>query len=246
MTIKTLHLTKGSSQPTFPDNEILRLYSMKYCPYAHRAHLVLDAKNIPYHTVFINLTEKPEWLSKVSALTKVPALELPGVKGDSLIESLIICDYIDEKYPQNSLNSKDPLEKARDRILVQKFETISPVFARFVFWKKEEDKGELLKKLYAGLKNFDDELNERNSKFFGGEKPGMTDYMIWPWFERFEVLNFMLEEKFKLDKDRFPKLSEWFDGMMNDEAVRRNFIDIDDHYRFVTTRDYDNAAENKL
>ncbi|KAG5669179.1 hypothetical protein PVAND_017073 [Polypedilum vanderplanki] len=240
MTTKSLHLTKGSSQPTFPDNENLRLYSMKYCPYAHRAHLVLDAKNIPYHTVFINLTEKPEWYQKVSALTKVPALELPEVKGDSLIESLIICDYIDEKYPQNQLNSKDSLEKARDRILVQRFETLTPVFGRFIYWKNEEEKNKIIEKLYAGLTIFETELKERNSKFFGGEKPKMLDYMIWPWFERFELLNFLLEQKFELN--HFSKLSTWFDGMMKDEAVKKNFINIDDHYRFVKTRNYDNVA----
>lgn len=61
-----------------------------------------------------------------------------------------------------------------------------------------------------------------------------------------ELINFMLEEKFKLDKNRFPKLSAWFDGMMNDEAVKKNFIDINDHYRFVITRDYDNVLGHKL
>lgn len=45
---------------------------MKFCPFAQRVHLVLDAKKIPYNICWINLTEKPEWLSKVSALLKVP------------------------------------------------------------------------------------------------------------------------------------------------------------------------------
>lgn len=49
---------------------------MKFCPYAQRAHLVLDAKKIPYNVCFINLTEKPEWFSKVSALLKVPGKRL--------------------------------------------------------------------------------------------------------------------------------------------------------------------------
>ena len=40
------HLPTGSP---FPKHEagVLRLYSMKYCPYAERARLVLAAKKIP-------------------------------------------------------------------------------------------------------------------------------------------------------------------------------------------------------
>lgn len=93
---------------------------MRFCPYAQRAHLVLEAKNIPYHTTNIDLKKKPEWLPQKSALGKVPALELPGEQ-EPIIESLIIADYLDEKYPQNPLHSKDPLQKSRDRILVERF-----------------------------------------------------------------------------------------------------------------------------
>lgn len=40
---------------------LLRLYSMQFCPYAHRARLVLKAKGVPHDIVNINLAEKPEW-----------------------------------------------------------------------------------------------------------------------------------------------------------------------------------------
>lgn len=40
---------------------LLRLYSMQFCPYAHRARLVLKAKEVPHDIVNINLAEKPEW-----------------------------------------------------------------------------------------------------------------------------------------------------------------------------------------
>ena len=40
------HLETGSAYPPL-EKGVLRLYSMKYCPYAERARLVLAAKNIP-------------------------------------------------------------------------------------------------------------------------------------------------------------------------------------------------------
>lgn len=111
----------GSLLPKLPDDGKLRLYSMRICPFAQRAHLVLEAKSIPYHTIFVNMRLKPDWLLQKSPLGKVPALEIPSVKGDPLIESLIIAEYLDDQYPQNPLRSKDPLQRARDNILIEQF-----------------------------------------------------------------------------------------------------------------------------
>lgn len=123
----------GSQVPKFPEDGKLRLYSMRFCPYAQRAHLVLEAKKIPYHTAYINLKHKPEWLTQKSPLGKVPALEIPSAKGDPLIESLVIADYLDDQYPQNPLNAKDPLQRARDRILVERFNAVIGPYYKLVF-----------------------------------------------------------------------------------------------------------------
>jgi glutathione S-transferase len=122
----------GSPRPKFPEDGKLRLYSMRFCPWAQRVHLVLDAKNIPYHTVFINLDDKPEWFQQVSSSLKVPALEIPGITGESLTESMVIAEYLDEKYPQNQLHSKDVLQKARDRVLIEKIGAITSAYYRIV------------------------------------------------------------------------------------------------------------------
>lgn len=119
--------------PKFAEDGKLRLYSMRFCPYAQRAHLVLEAKKIPYHTAFINLKQKPEWLTQKSPLGKVPALEIPSAKGDPLIESLVIADYLDDQYPQNPLSAKDPLQRARDRILVERFNAVIGPYYKLVF-----------------------------------------------------------------------------------------------------------------
>ena len=69
-------------------------------------------------------------------------------------------------------------------------------------------------------------------KFFGGSKPGMVDYMLWPWCERFPALK---EHGFQLNADgKLPKLAAWVQAMEADEAVRsikipeatmRNFLE---------------------
>lgn len=39
-----------------------------------------------------------------------------------------------------------------------------------------------------------------------GTRPGMVDYMIWPWCERAEMLVIVAGDKFAMAPQRFPKL----------------------------------------
>ena len=71
----------------------------------------------------MNLTEKPEWLLEKSPLGKVPCLELEN--GETLYESLIIADYLDEAYPQTRLSPTDPLSKAKDKLLIERFNSVT-------------------------------------------------------------------------------------------------------------------------
>lgn len=54
----------GSEQPPKVEGRV-RLYSMKFCPFAHRVRLALSFKKIPYEIVNINLKAKPEWYLNV-------------------------------------------------------------------------------------------------------------------------------------------------------------------------------------
>lgn len=56
-----------------------------------------------------------------------------------------------------------------------------------------------------GLSTFEKELISRGGPFFGGNKPGMLDYMIWPWCERVDLLRFF-GKQFLLKKDNYKNL----------------------------------------
>jgi hypothetical protein len=79
-----------------------------------------------YDVVNINLEEKPEWYFLKNPLGKVPALETES--GDCIYESLIIADYLDEKYPQTPLHSTDSMQKAKDRIMIERFASVCIYF----------------------------------------------------------------------------------------------------------------------
>jgi glutathione S-transferase len=90
-------------------------------------------------------------------------------------------------------------------------------------------------------------LKKRGYKFFGGEKPGMVDYMIWPWCERVDMFAYILGDKYELDKVRFNKLIDWKDAMKEDPAVKAIFISAENHFKFRESHlkgvpDYDMLA----
>lgn len=238
------HLAKGSAKPELPDDGMLRLYSMRFCPFAHRVHLVLDAKNIPYHSIFINLSDKPEWLTDVSPLGKVPALQLVTEEGQpSLIESLIIAEYLDERYPELPLFPKDPLKKAQDKILIERFNAVIGSMYK-VFLHGIGGAPGVLTDISHGLDIYEKELKMRGMPYFGGEKPGMLDYMIWPWCERSAMLKYLLGDKYEMDQERFKHLIKWRDLMITDPAVKCSYLDGETHAKYMRGRregtpDYD-------
>lgn len=223
--MSTKHLSKGSKMPGSVKGKP-RLYSNRFCPYAQRVHLVLDAKRIPYETVYINSANKPEWFYDKSTLGKIPALELEN--GDVLYESLIIADYLDEKYSQNQLYPKDPLQKAKDRILIEQFnKVITNMYKDLLQSSRGGLNDEAI--ILDGMETFEKELASRGGRYFGGpHKPGMLDYMIWPWCERANLLKYV-GSAFSLKKDKFKKLMEWRKRMEEDPAVQKTFLKTEVH-----------------
>merc|ERR1712079_997887 len=97
---------------------------MRFCPFAQRTMLVLLEKKVPFNVVNINLSKKPEWFLANTWGT----VSVVRHKGAHIMESLVNSDYIDELFPETQLHSKDPLEKAQGRLLVEKFSKIIPKF----------------------------------------------------------------------------------------------------------------------
>jgi len=243
----TKHLAKGSVKPVLPNDGQLRLFSMRFCPYAQRVHLVLDAKNIPYHVVNINLTEKPEWYFDINPVGKVPALELVNEPGSPfLVESMVICEYLDEKYPEKALYSKDPLTKAQDNLWIQKMSELSTPFYQIMLKSGDEDQAIL--NYSKALTAYENELKKRNTPFFGGNQPNILDYAIWPWFERIPALKHLIGDKLLFDTQNYPALVAWWNLLSKNSAVQKSFLPGDTHIIYRNSRvsgktDYDFLAK---
>jgi len=231
------HFGKGSSEPSFPNDGQLRLFSMRFCPFAHRIHLVLNAKNISYHVAYINLSEKPEWYLKLNSNGKVPALQLVNEPNEPfLAESMVIAEYLDEKYPEVKLFPDNPLEKAQTKLWIERFGPIAGAFYKLVYEKNAEDvQDQLLNTFYTELGHYETELVRRGSRYFAGAKPGIFDYAIWPWFERFGVLSSIIGDKYNFE-DKFPKLAQWLHLTRENLAVQKHLLSTYTHTQFSLGR----------
>ncbi|KAF6317242.1 glutathione S-transferase omega 2 [Rhinolophus ferrumequinum] len=112
-------LGKGSVYPGPVPEGLIRIYSMRFCPYAHRTRLILRAKGIRHEVININLRNKPEWYYTKHPFGQIPVLE--NSKCQLIYESVIACEYLDDAYPGKKLCPYDPYERARQKMLLDLF-----------------------------------------------------------------------------------------------------------------------------
>uniref|UniRef100_A0A2K6Q915 Glutathione S-transferase omega n=1 Tax=Rhinopithecus roxellana TaxID=61622 RepID=A0A2K6Q915_RHIRO len=115
----TRTLGKGSQPPGPVPEGLIRIYSMRFCPYSHRTRLVLKAKDIRHEVVNINLRNKPEWYYTKHPFGHIPVLETSQCQ--LIYESVIACEYLDDAYPGRKLFPYDPYERARQKMLLELF-----------------------------------------------------------------------------------------------------------------------------
>lgn len=93
----------------------MKIYEMKIAPNPRRVRMFLAEKGLLDQVEFIELDLQrgenltPEFKAR-NPMKKVPVLELDD--GACIAETMAICRYFDELYPENPLMGRDPKEKA--------------------------------------------------------------------------------------------------------------------------------------
>jgi len=231
------HLVTGSPMPAI-DPDTLTVLNMRFCPYAQRTILCLNAKEADYKLINCALMTRPDWLWEVNPLGKVPVLLY---KGKVIYESLVTCEWVEEVLPGRPLHSADPMVRARDRMLVELFnKVIGPQMKIWFGWKIGQGAEHRAKHFAESMKHmqhFEKELDQRGTTFFAGTLPGWLDYMLWPWFERVASYGGVYQDEPGLvfPSEKVPLLSSWIEEMEKDPAVAQYALPTQVHTDFIKT-----------
>jgi glutathione S-transferase len=120
---------------------MLRLCGFRISNYHNKVRLALLEKGVAFQeddTCFPS--QKPQWVER-SPMGKVPILELEG--GGRLAESQVICEYLEDAYPEKPLLPREPYARAKVRELIAVMELHVELQARrlygMVFFGKPVD-----------------------------------------------------------------------------------------------------------
>ncbi|MBA2460966.1 MAG: glutathione S-transferase family protein [Actinobacteria bacterium] len=170
------------------------LYDAARCPYCARVRIVLAEKGVAVDAVEIDLSDRPAWLYEKNPSGKVPVLEEDGW---TLPESAVICEYLEELYPQPQLWPDEAAARAAARVLVFRFEDFSKPY--YALRRGEPGARERFEEELGFL----DELLAR-LPYLTGAGFGLADTAYVPWVLRArDMLGISLEQ--------WPALFSWVD-----------------------------------
>ncbi len=136
---------------------MLKLGGFAVSNYYNKVKVALLEKGIPFEEVFSMTSQDENYLQR-SPMGKVPYLDIDG---QYLCESQVICEYLEDHYPDNPLYPKDVFERARVRELITVIELHMELVARRLYTQaffggtvSDEIKAHVEKDLAKGVRAF--------------------------------------------------------------------------------------------
>lgn len=192
----------------------MKLYGADVCPFVHRARLALAEKNLKHEYVAIDLANKPEWYHQVLPSGKVPLLEHDGQR---VWESAIVCEYLEDAFPQRPLLPEGAGHRAQARLWIDwASNSLVPNFYKLLRAEASEEQGPAREALLKDLQKLEQE-GFQESEWIYGDSLSLVDLETYPWFERWCVLehyrDFAVPENFE-------KIHRWTNLMKQRNSVK--------------------------
>ena len=155
---------------------MLKLGGFAVSNYYNKVKVALLEKGVPFEEELRMTSQEAEMLAR-SPMGKVPYL---SVAGQHLCESQVICEYLEDQYPQTPLYPQDALARARVRELITVLELHLELVARRLYGQaffggsaSDEVKKQAEKDLAKGVRAF--KQLAKFSPFAAGESLSYAD-----------------------------------------------------------------------
>ncbi|KAK7343974.1 hypothetical protein VNO77_13138 [Canavalia gladiata] len=211
--------------------EDLKLHGIWYSPFTFRVVWTLKLKGISYENIEEDgFNKSPQLLEYNPVYKKIPVLVHAG---KPICESMIIVEYIDEMWPQNSLLPVDPHERAIARFWVRYVDDMVS-HVRALFRSSNGEEGEkVIVKIWEHLKVIEDQyLGDDQKKFFGGDTINIVDIAFGSLAKFLLVLEDILQVKV-LKVEKFPRLNTWFNNFKDVPLIEENLPDQEKMVAFI-------------
>jgi glutathione S-transferase len=182
---------------------VITLYNAARCPYAARARIVLAEKGLEVETVEIDLSDRPAWLYDKNPTGRVPVIEEDG--GEPLPESVVIMEFLEERYPEPALLPADPADRAAVRLLIFRDKDLTDPY--YALRRGEDGAAE---QLDAALAKLDVRLYDRD--YLGGAEYSLADIALVPWVLR-------ARDMLGVELSGYPSLGAWLARLEERPAI---------------------------
>jgi glutathione S-transferase len=193
----------------------VKLYNTQRCPYARRTRMVLHEKGVEFEAYEVDLENKSEEFLKASPTGKVPVVV---VDGDSIYESNVVNQYLDEVTDDPRLMPEDPKRRAYARIWMAFADTdfFPPLFVASVGRVRgfsEERISEAFEKLKTALDKLEERLKGRE---YLAEEYSLADIAHAGNFVRLREL----EERGEVSLDDYPNVAAWMERLESRQSYK--------------------------
>lgn len=201
---------------------MLALYDDVFSPYARKVRIVLYEKDVPFERIraLHGDCNRTDFLH-VNPRAEVPAL----VDGDfSLYDSTVICEYLEDRYPEPRVYPRDPRRRAECRALEDLADTqldAATYAVAIVELGRHESHAALHATAGRDVSRLYDELEQRlGGKPFFCDEFSLADIAIAPHVMAASFLGF------PIDATKQPRLAAWMDRVQQHASVARDNADV--------------------
>ncbi|KAH9661659.1 glutathione S-transferase U7 [Citrus sinensis] len=211
--------------------EEVKLYGTWVSPFSRRIELALKLKGVPFEYIGVDLSNKsPELLKYNPIHKKIPVLVH---NGKSIVESLIILEYIDDTWKNNPILPRDPHQRAVARFWAKFIDEKLLATGMKASLAEGKEKELLNEEILEQMKLLENELNGKD--FFGGEAIGLVDIVatvVAFWFPvSHEVLGVEV-----ITQEKFPVLLKWIGKLQEIDVVSQSRPPREKHVAHVRAR----------